>query len=116
MLAGIEVGVVNPKRIRALRFAQGKRARTDRLDAGLVARFALMMDDAARPVPNAKAFEIRALSTRRRQLVEMAAARADKGFKAQYQAMRKAEKPAKIAVARKLVVHGNAPIAGSPIA
>lgn len=31
------------------------------------------MQDAARPVPDAKAFEIRALSTRRRQLVEMAA-------------------------------------------
>jgi transposase len=72
--AGFEVGVVDPKRIRALRFAEGKRAKTDRLDAGLIARFALMIDDAARPVPNAKAFEIKALSTRRRQLVEMAAA------------------------------------------
>ncbi|MBC7522096.1 MAG: transposase, partial [Sandarakinorhabdus sp.] len=58
----------------ALRFAEGKRAKTDRLDAGLIARFALMMDDAARPIPNAKAYEIKALSTRRRQLVEMAAA------------------------------------------
>ena len=72
--AGFEVGVVDPKRIRALRLAEGKRAKTDRLDAALIARFALMMEDAARPVPNAKAFEIRALSTRRRQLVEMAAA------------------------------------------
>jgi transposase len=72
--AGFEVGVVDPKRIRALRVAEGKRAKTDRLDAGLIARFALIMDDAARPVPSAKAFEIKALSTRRRQLVEMAAA------------------------------------------
>jgi transposase len=72
--AGFEVGVVDPKRIRALRVAEGKRAKTDRLDAGLIARFALMMNDAARPVPSAKAFEIKALSTRRRQLVEMAAA------------------------------------------
>jgi transposase len=71
--AGFEVGVVDPKRIRALRIAEGKRAKTDRLDAGLIARFALVMQDAARPVPDAKAFEIRALSTRRRQLVEMAA-------------------------------------------
>lgn len=72
--AGFEVGVVDPKRIRALRLAEGKRAKTDRLDAALIARFALLMEDAARPVPNTQAFEIRALSTRRRQLVEMAAA------------------------------------------
>jgi transposase len=71
--AGFEVGVIDPKRIRALRIAEGKRAKTDRLDAGLIARFALIMQDAARPVPDAKAFEIKALSTRRRQLVEMAA-------------------------------------------
>lgn len=71
--AGFEVGVVDPKRIRALRFAEGKRAKTDRLDAKLIARFAMIMQDAARPVPSAKAFEIRALSTRRRQLAEMVA-------------------------------------------
>jgi len=71
--AGFEVGVIDPKRIRALRIAEGKRAKTDRLDASLIARFALIMQDAARPVPDAKTFEIRALSTRRRQLVEMAA-------------------------------------------
>lgn len=71
--AGFEVGVVDPKRIAALRVAEGRRAKTDRLDAALIARFALIMSDAARPVPDPKAFEIRALSTRRRQLVEMIA-------------------------------------------
>jgi transposase len=68
--AGFEVGVIDPKRIKALRIAEGKKAKTDRLDAKLIARFALLMQDAARPVPSPKAFEIRALSTRRRQLVE----------------------------------------------
>jgi len=71
--AGFEVGVIDPKRIRALRIAEGKRAKTDALDAKLIARFALMMNDAARPIPSAKTFEIRALSTRRRQVVEMIA-------------------------------------------
>jgi len=71
--AGFEVGVVDPKRIRALRLAEGGRAKTDRLDAQLIARFALLMSDAARPIPSPEAFEIRALSTRRRQLVEMIA-------------------------------------------
>jgi transposase len=71
--AGFQVGVVDPKRIQALRIAEGKRAKTDRLDAQLIARFALMMPDAARPVPSPQAFQVKALSTRRRQLVEMAA-------------------------------------------
>lgn len=71
--AGFDVGVIDPKRIRALRVAEGGRTKTDRLDARLIARFALVMQDAARPVPSAKTFEIRALSTRRRQLVEMIA-------------------------------------------
>ena len=71
--AGFEVGVVDPKRIRALRLAEGRRAKTDRLDARLIARFALMMSDAARPVLDADALKLRALSTRRRQLVEMIA-------------------------------------------
>lgn len=71
--AGFAVGVVDPRRIKALRIAEGKRAKTDRLDAQLIARFAMIMQDVARPVPSVKAFEIRALSTRRRQLVEMAA-------------------------------------------
>ena len=72
--AGFEIGVVDPKRVKALRTAEGKHAKTDDLDAKLIARFALIMQDAARPVPSAEVFEIRALSTRRRQLVEMIAA------------------------------------------
>lgn len=71
--AGFEVGVVDPRRIKAWRCAEGKRAKTDRLDAGLIARFALAMKDVARPVPSAETQEIRALSARRRQIVEMAA-------------------------------------------
>jgi transposase len=71
--AGFDVGIVDPKRIKALRLAEGRHAKTDRLDAELIARFALLMNDAARPIPDAKALEIRALSTRRRQVVEMAA-------------------------------------------
>lgn len=71
--AGFEVGVVDPRRIKALRLAEGKRAKTDRLDARLIARFALLMSDSARPVPDSNAFRLRAWSTRRRQLVEMIA-------------------------------------------
>ena len=64
--AGFEVGVVDPKRVKALRTAEGKAAKTDDLDARLIARFALLMQDAARPVPSAEVYEIRALSPRAR--------------------------------------------------
>lgn len=71
--AGFEVGVVDPRRIRAFRTAEGRRAKTDRLDAQLIARFALAMPDVVRPVPDARAQQLRALSARRRQLVELIA-------------------------------------------
>jgi len=71
--AGFEVGVVDPRRIKAWRTAEGRRAKTDRLDAQLIARFALRMIDVVRPVPDPQAMRIRALSARRRQIVEMIA-------------------------------------------
>lgn len=73
VLAGFEVGIVNPRRIKAFRDAEGRRAKTDRLDAGLIARFALTMIDAVRPLPSAAQTRLKALSLRRRQLVEMIA-------------------------------------------
>lgn len=72
-VAGFEVGVVNPRRIKAFRDAEGRRAKTDRLDAGLIARFALVMSDAIRPLPSGEQLVLKALSLRRRQLTEMIA-------------------------------------------
>lgn len=71
--AGFEVGLINPRRIKAFREFEGRRAKTDRLDARLIARFALAMTDAIRPLPTADQLALRALSTRRRQLTEMIA-------------------------------------------
>ena len=70
---GFEVGVVNPRRIKGFREAEGRRAKTDRLDAGLMARFALSMTDVVRPLPSADQLALKALATRRRQVVEMIA-------------------------------------------
>src|SRR5665213_2214063 len=67
---GFEVGVVNPRRIKAFRDAEGHRAKTDRLDAGLIARFALTMTDIIRPLPSAEQLTLKALATRRRQCLE----------------------------------------------
>ena len=71
--AGFAVGVVNPRRIKAFRDAEGRRAKTDRLDAKLIARFALVMTDAIHPLPSAEQRALKALATRRRQLTEMIA-------------------------------------------
>jgi transposase len=70
---GFEVGLINPRRIKAFREAEGKRAKTDRLDASLIARFAVQMTDAPRAVPTANQQALKAMATRRRQLVEMVA-------------------------------------------
>jgi transposase len=72
-IAGFEVGLINPRRIKAFREFEGRRAKTDRLDARLIARFALAMTDAIRPLPTAEQLALKALSTRRRQLTEMIA-------------------------------------------
>ena len=71
--AGFAVGLVNPRRIKAFREAEGRSAKTDRLDAALIARFAVKMTDALRPVPSVDQQLLKALATRRRQLVEMIA-------------------------------------------
>jgi len=72
--AGFELGVVDPRRIKAWRAVEGRRAKNDRLDAELIARFALLVPDIVRPVPEPQILRVRALSSRRRQIVEMIAA------------------------------------------
>jgi transposase len=70
---GFEVGVADPRQVRAFRAAEGRIAKTDRLDAGLIARFARTMPDRLRPAPEPEALALKALSTRRRQLTELIA-------------------------------------------
>jgi transposase len=71
--AGFQVFVVNPRRIKAFRDAEGLIAKTDRLDAALIARFACKMSQDLRPIPDADQLILKALSTRRRQLTELIA-------------------------------------------
>jgi transposase len=71
--AGFQVFVVNPRRIKAFRDAEGLIAKTDRLDAALIARFAHKMSQDLRPIPAADQLVMKALSTRRRQLTELIA-------------------------------------------
>jgi transposase len=71
--AGFEVGLADPRQVRAFRTAEGRIAKTDRLDAGLVARFARTMPERLRPAPEPQTLALKALSTRRRQLTELVA-------------------------------------------
>lgn len=69
--AGLAVVVVNPRQIRDFAKALGHLAKTDALDAAVLAHFAAAVQPAVRPVPDAATQHLAALVTRRRQLIEM---------------------------------------------
>lgn len=70
-LAGMPVVVVNPRQVRDFAKATGQLAKTDALDAGVLARFAEAIRPTPRRLPDAQTQELAALVTRRRQLIEM---------------------------------------------
>ena len=69
--AGLPVAVLNPRQIRDFARASGQLAKTDSLDARVIAAFAEAVRPAARALPDEQARTLGALVTRRRQLVEM---------------------------------------------
>jgi transposase len=69
--ARIPVAVVNPRRVREFARAAGVLAKTDRLDASVLARYAETMQPPARPLPDAATRDLQALLARHRQLREM---------------------------------------------
>lgn len=69
--AGLPVAVVNPRQVRDYARALGQLAKTDRLDARVIALFADAVRPVARPVPDAQAQALGELIARRRQLVDM---------------------------------------------
>lgn len=81
-LAGLPVAIVNPRQVRDFAKAVGILAKTDRLDAGVLAHFG----DAVRPTPRAlpddAQADLAALVARRRQLVEMLTAERNRRHRA----------------------------------
>jgi transposase len=69
--AGLPVAVVNPRQVRAFARATGTLAKTDRLDAAAIARFAEAVRPPVRPLPDEATRRLGALVARRRQLLEM---------------------------------------------
>ena len=71
--AGLLVAVVNPRQVRDFAKATGRLAKTDRLDAMIIAHFAQVVRPEPRPLPDAERQALIDLVARRRQLVEMRA-------------------------------------------
>jgi transposase len=69
--AALPVVVVNPRQVRAFAKALGLLAKTDRLDAGVLALFGERVHPPIRPLPDPALEGLAALVTRRRQLLEM---------------------------------------------
>jgi len=69
--AGLPVVVVNPAQVRAFAQALGKRAKTDLLDAGVIAHFAEATKPALRALPDAETQRLGDLLARRSQVIEM---------------------------------------------
>jgi transposase len=67
----LPVVVANPRQVRDFARATGQLAKTDRIDADILALFADRVRPAVRALPDAAAQELDALLARRRQLLEM---------------------------------------------
>ncbi len=69
--AGIPCAVVNPREVRDFARATKKLAKTDTIDAQVLAHFAAVIKPEPRPISDEKAEELEAILARRRQVVDM---------------------------------------------
>lgn len=69
--AALPVIVVTPRQVRDVATAMGQLAKTDTLDAPVLARFAEVIQPALRVIPDAQTQELAALLARRRQVLAM---------------------------------------------
>src|SRR5215218_5961441 len=77
--AGVPVAIVNPRQVRDFAKAVGRLAKTDRIDAAVLAHFAEAIRPEARPLANEQARELAAVLLRRRQLLAMITAEGNRG-------------------------------------
>jgi transposase len=69
--AGLPIVVVNPRQVRDFAKAVGQLAKTDKIDAEVLAHFGEALRPEVRPVKSRQLQELSALVSRRRQLVDM---------------------------------------------
>lgn len=70
-LKGVAVAVVNPRQVRDFAKATGKLAKTDAIDAAVIAHFGEAVGPEPRPLPDESQSLLSAIVVRRRQLIEM---------------------------------------------
>jgi transposase len=69
--AGMAAAVVNPRQARDFARATGRLAKTDKIDAQVLARFGEAVHPEPRAIPNQEAQEFAAILARRRQIIDM---------------------------------------------
>lgn len=69
--ASLPIAIVNPRQVRAFAKAVGRLAKTDAIDAALLALFGARVRPTVRPLPDAETQALAALLARRRQLQDM---------------------------------------------
>ena len=77
-MAGLSVAVINPRQARDFAKALGVLAKTDAVDAQILARFAEAIKPEARPLKSSDLMALDSVLTRRRQLVEMITAESNR--------------------------------------
>src|ERR1700730_1981462 len=78
----LPVVVVNPRQVRQFARASGRLAKTDTIDAAVLAHFAEVMQPELRRLPDPETRKLRALITRRNQLVRMMTAEQNRQLQA----------------------------------
>jgi transposase len=71
VLAELPVYVANPRQVRDFARATGRLAKTDGVDADVLAQYAARLEPTPRPLPDAALQDLRALDLRRQQLLDM---------------------------------------------
>jgi transposase len=87
-VAKIPVAVVNPRHVRDFARATGRLAKTDSIDAKVLAHFASAVHPTPRPLPDTQGQELKAILTRRRQLIEMLTAERNRLYSARSKAVK----------------------------
>lgn len=101
--AGFAVIIVNPAQVRAYANAVGQKAKTDAIDADLIAAFVQATKPQIRPLPDAQTQELSELVTRRRQIVQMITAEENRSRMVTAKQSRKSIKRLLTALKRELV-------------
>jgi len=88
LAAALPVAVVNPRQVRDFARATGRLAKTDRIDAAVLARFARVIEPPIRDLPNENARVLQEHVARRAQLVQMITAEGNRLKQAHSHAVR----------------------------